>query len=147
YGQGRAVTGRVGVAIGANVGALRTSAAPWVVTGVKVAKASGTTKLARTQEHFAMENRHPVRAATLDTYSKDPGFAKKMVETHPPLLSLFPDYDYSKGHRWAMTIDLNACTGCGACTVACQAENNIPVVGRDGVLRTREMHWIRVDRY
>jgi molybdopterin-containing oxidoreductase family iron-sulfur binding subunit len=153
-GQGRKTVGRVGTDAGTSVAALRTSAAPWVVAGVKVAKAGGSEKLARTQEHFQMENRHPVRAATLATFRKEPRFVEKLEEPHPKLLSLFPDYDYSKTdeqgryrHRWALAIDLNACTGCGACTVACQAENNIPVVGKDGVFRTREMHWIRVDRY
>jgi molybdopterin-containing oxidoreductase family iron-sulfur binding subunit len=106
-----------------------------------------------------MEKRWPVRAAAASEYDKDPEYFNgklgeqgerevgRFAESHPALLSLYPDYDYSKGHKWALTIDLNTCNGCGACTVACQAENNILVVGKDGVKRTREMHWIRVDRY
>ena len=87
-----------------------------------------------------------VREASLEEYRKEPGFAEEMVE-HPPLRSLYGEYDYSRGQQWGMAIDLNACTGCNACMVACQAENNIPIVGKDQVARGREMHWIRIDRY
>ena len=83
---------------------------------------------------------------TLEEFKKEPNFANEMVE-HPPLTSLYGDYDYSKGQQWAMAIDLNACIGCNACMVACQAENNIRVVGKEQVARGREMHWIRLDRY
>ena len=86
-----------------------------------------------------------MREGTAHEYAADPTFAKKKVE-HLPLVSLFAERPRT-GHAWGMTIDLNACIGCNACTLACQAENNIPIVGIDGVRRTREMHWIRVDRY
>ncbi|MEJ7608353.1 MAG: 4Fe-4S dicluster domain-containing protein [Bryobacteraceae bacterium] len=87
-----------------------------------------------------------VREGTLAEFKKEPNFAQEMVE-HPPLQSLYGDYDYSKGQQWAMTIDLNSCIGCNACMIACQAENNIAVVGKEQVARGREMHWIRLDRY
>ncbi len=148
FGQGRKVAGRVGTGVGADTNPLRTSGA-MTLTRANVVKAGGNEQVVTTQENFNMVNRWPVRAAALEELEKEPELfrSEKFAEHHPPLLSLYPDYDYSKGHRWAMAIDLNTCIGCGACTVACQAENNIPVVGKDGVRRSREMHWIRVDRY
>ena len=116
-----------------------------------------TYPLARTQEFEYQEEpklvgfqedvvRPIVREGTIEQFKKNPHFANEMVE-HPPLKSLYGDYDYSKGQQWAMAIDLNACIGCNACMVACQAENNIGVVGKEQVARGREMHWIRMDRY
>ena len=93
-----------------------------------------------------MEGRPLVREATLTSYREDPEFAKEMVE-HPPLESLWEEHSYDQGYQWGMTIDLNACTGCNACTIACQSENNIPIVGKEQVKNGREMHWIRIDRY
>ena len=93
-----------------------------------------------------MEGRPLVREASIEEYRKNPRFAEEAVEM-PPLESIYGDWDYSKGYQWGMAIDLNACTGCNACVVACQAENNIPMVGKEQVMRGREMHWIRMDRY
>ncbi len=143
-GQGRKNVGKVGKDVGFDAFPLRSTKGLYFATATVAATGAKHT-LAQTQEHFAMEGRAIVREANLTKFAKDPAFAKKMVK-FPPLLSLFPDYKYD-GHKWGMAIDLNSCIGCNACMVACQAENNIPVVGKEGVLRTREMHWIRVDRY
>ncbi len=93
-----------------------------------------------------MEGRPIVRESSLTDYKKDPSFPEKAVEV-PKLIQLYPDKTWDTGNQWGMAIDLTACTGCTACTIACQAENNIPVVGKDQVMRGREMHWIRIDRY
>ncbi len=91
-----------------------------------------------------MEGREPARVATLEEYRKNPQFAQVDAEKNP--LSLYPAVKY-EGYAWGMALDLNACTGCGACVLACQAENNIAVVGKKEVMIGREMHWIRIDRY
>jgi molybdopterin-containing oxidoreductase family iron-sulfur binding subunit len=101
-------------------------------------------ELATTQMHWQLEGRDIVRQATIDEYRANPDFTSLQSLRQR---SLYDRYDYSKGDQWAMTVDLSRCTGCGACVVACQAENNIPVVGREGVLGSREMHWLRIDRY
>jgi molybdopterin-containing oxidoreductase family iron-sulfur binding subunit len=88
-----------------------------------------------------------VLAATLEEFRRDPQVIAKTAPHDPGKLSLYKERTYDQGYQWAMSIDLNACVGCNACVVACQAENNIPIVGKDQVLRGREMHWIRVDRY
>ena len=93
-----------------------------------------------------MEGRHVARVATLEQYSKDPGVIKHMSHTPPRTLNLYREFEYT-GNKWGMAVDLSSCTGCGACIVACTAENNVPVVGKEQVNRNREMHWIRVDHY
>lgn len=146
-GYGRSRCGRVGQNVGFNAYALRTSGARWIATGVEIRKTGKNHKLALTQNHQSMEGRPLVLAATLDEYRKDPQVIAKAAPHDPGKLSLYKERSYDHGYQWAMSIDLNACVGCNACVVACQAENNIPIVGKDQVLRGREMHWIRVDRY
>jgi molybdopterin-containing oxidoreductase family iron-sulfur binding subunit len=145
-GYGRTRAGRVGTSAGFNAYALRTSGTPWFANGLEIRKTGDRYPLVSTQHHFSMENRNLVRVATLAQFQKDPHFAREMEEQPAPDFTLYPGYAY-RGYAWGMTIDLNACIGCGACVVACQAENNIPVVGKDEVSRGREMHWIRIDRY
>jgi molybdopterin-containing oxidoreductase family iron-sulfur binding subunit len=145
-GYGRTRAGRVGSGVGFNAYALRTSDAPWFGGGLEVRKTGERQLLACTQDHWSMEGRNPVRAGTLEEYEKEPAYAKEMVEEPARDMSLYPAFKYG-GHAWGMAIDLNSCVGCNACTIACQAENNIPVVGKEEVGRGREMHWIRVDRY
>jgi molybdopterin-containing oxidoreductase family iron-sulfur binding subunit len=145
-GYGRERTGRVGARAGFNAYALRTAGAPWFAGGTEIRKTGERYPLARTQTHHAMEGRHLVRVGTLEEYRHEPHFAQHMVHEAPVGLTLYPGHQY-EGYAWGMAIDLNACTGCGACVVACQAENNIPIVGKEEVQRGREMHWIRVDRY
>jgi molybdopterin-containing oxidoreductase family iron-sulfur binding subunit len=144
-GHGRTKVGHVGKGVGVNVGPLRTSAA-FDVAPAQVAKASGKAVLSRTQEHFAMEGRPLVREATLEEFKKEPAFAEKRAEK-PNLFSLWKEHSYEGKQAWGMNIDLNACVGCNACVTACQAENNIPIVGPEAVQRSREMHWLRIDRY
>jgi molybdopterin-containing oxidoreductase family iron-sulfur binding subunit len=93
-----------------------------------------------------MEGRNLVRAGTLEEYRKDPHFIHTMGHEPPRELTLYPEHKY-EGYAWGMAIDLNACTGCSACVTACQAENNIPVVGKREVATGREMHWLRIDGY
>ncbi len=131
---------------GFNAGALRTSDAMGFTDGVKATKTGKTYLLAQTQEHHSMEGRPVAIDATLAEYKQTPMFPQYRTPD-PKVLPLWTPVDYTKGHRWGMSIDLNACTGCNACVIACQSENNIPVVGKDQVQRGREMHWIRIDRY
>ena len=144
-GYGRTKVGRIGTGVGANAYALRTMASPDVDSG-SIAKTSGSVKLSPTQEHGSMEGRPLIREGTLAEYKHDPAFAQEAVEL-PKLESMWTEKSYETGHQWGMTIDLNSCVGCNACVVACQSENNIPIVGKDQVRRGREMHWVRVDRY
>ena len=145
-GYGRSVCGRVGQGVGHRVEALRTTANFFSASGVELKKTGETYEIVTTQEHHRMEGRPIVREASVEEYKQEPGLIKEMAES-PNGLTMFPFVDYSKGYQWGMAIDLNACVGCNACLVACQSENNIPVVGKDQVQRGREMHWIRLDRY
>jgi molybdopterin-containing oxidoreductase family iron-sulfur binding subunit len=141
-GYGQAVPDRVSNEVGANAYALRDSRAPWF-DDARATKAGGSWPLALVQEHWSMEGRPIVLRRTLREYRADPAFAVALNEPARTLYMLAPDAE----HQWGMTIDLNACTGCSACVVACVAENNIPVVGKGGVRLGREMQWLRIDRY
>lgn len=142
-GQGRKVVGRVGSGVGFDTYPLRRNGVD--IVGGTLAKAAGNTKLPITQGHFSLDGRPLIREQTLEEHDKEPNWAKELVE-FPPEISLFEGYEYN-GHKWAMAIDLSLCTGCGTCVTACQAENNTTIVGPEGVLRNREMHWMRIDRY
>ncbi|HEU0121460.1 MAG TPA: TAT-variant-translocated molybdopterin oxidoreductase [Bryobacteraceae bacterium] len=144
-GYGRKEIGRVGRGIGYNAFAVRPSTGLGFASA-NITKAPGTYYMVSTQEHHSQEGRPIVQEAPLAKYEKEPHFAKE-EEEHVELFSLFQEHDYSKGNQWGMAIDLNACTGCNSCLIACQSENNIPVVGKEQVGKGREMHWIRLDRY
>ncbi len=144
-GYGRTRAGKVGSNAGFNAYVLRTSKAPWF-GGVQIRKTGERYPLACTQQHHSMEGRELVRAATLEQYRATPTFARGGREQEADNISLYPPFSY-EGYAWGMAIDLNSCVGCNACVVACQAENNIPSVGKTEVGRGHEMHWLRIDRY
>jgi molybdopterin-containing oxidoreductase family iron-sulfur binding subunit len=145
-GYGRTRAGRAGSGTGFNVNPLRTVNAMDTLPGVQLSKTGDTYQLASTQDHWSLEGRNLIRVATAAQFAEDPQFAQKME--HQPLtgLTMYGDFKYD-GYAWGMAIDQNVCTGCNSCVVACQAENNVPVVGKSQVLNGREMHWLRVDRY
>jgi len=145
-GYGRKRAGYTGTNKGFNAYAVRSSTALWTATGGKITKTGEDYPLACTQYHFNMEGRQILATGTLEEYKKNPAFAHEHAEQPPKELSLYKEYAYP-GYAWGMAIDLNSCNGCNACVVACQSENNIPVVGKEQVMRGREMHWIRIDRY
>jgi molybdopterin-containing oxidoreductase family iron-sulfur binding subunit len=169
-------TGRIGHAVGYNAYTLRTSSGPNIAVGAKLRATGRTHTIAVTQEHGSMEGRPIVREANKAQYEKLPTFAKNFdLEAHSEHIAKDPKtgrplgiyehpYDgyekrggqvgvkmkgvfHSHTHQWGMSIDLSSCVGCGACVLACQSENNVPIVGKDQVLRNREMHWLRIDRY
>ena len=147
FGYGRRRAGRVGSGLGVDAFGLRTSKAPWFDSGAEIRRTGDTYFIASTQNHFLMEGRHPVRAVTSAEYRKSPKSVAALGHEPPAeTMSLYPPFKY-EGHKWGMSIDLNSCTGCGVCVAACVAENNIAVVGKEQVGRSREMHWLRVDTY
>ncbi len=160
-GYGRSRTGRVGTGTGFDAGRLRTASALFSAP-CEVVKSGGQYELASTQLHDNIahdrfqgdnlegrtaEKRHLIREATVDEFEAHPDFPHHHGHGIDESLSMMPGYDYSDGHAWGMSVDLGACTSCNACVVACQSENNIPVVGKEEVAKGREMHWIRIDRY
>ncbi len=162
-GYGRERAGNVGNKLGFNTYLLRTTANPWIAEA-KLAAGEGTYELASTQEHFNIdasgiestafipeENdlsaRHIVRTGNLEEYKKDPKSIHHGAHKPGRELTIYPNWDYSQGYAWGMTIDMNACIGCNACIVACQSENNIAVLGKELVAKGRIMHWLRIDTY
>ena len=146
FGYGSPLAGRIGAGTGFNAYPLRTSVHPWIGSGVEIQRTGEQAALAVTNIHHSMEGRDFVRVASLEEYRKNPHFAQEMDPAPPPDSTLYPEIK-DTGYAWGMAINLNSCIGCNACVVACQAENNIPVVGKDQVRRSREMQWIRIDHY
>jgi len=149
--------------VGFNAYPLRSAKGEGFVSGATVKATGRTHTFICTQDHWTLHGRPVVREANLDQFLKQPDFAKGMdLDGHTEFLVKNPDgsikniYQHpykthpelaSKSHQWGMVVDLNACTGCSACVIACQSENNIPIVGKDQVAKGREMHWLRIDRY
>jgi MoCo/4Fe-4S cofactor protein with predicted Tat translocation signal len=152
-GYGRTRAGRVGTAQGFDAYTLRTSAAPWFATGLKIRKTGDRYVLASTQGYQSMDtpdggHRPLVRETSLEEYRKNPDFAKEQGEEPAPGLTLYKPYPYKEeDYAWGMAIDLNSCVGCNNCIIACQSENNIAVVGKEQCAIGRHMHWIRIDTY
>ena len=156
-GYGRTKAGRVGTDVGFSGYKIRTSDAPWVAAA-QIKKVGSGFGFAHPQgfqyiDHSdlpgftePLSNRHIIRTATLEDFIKNPNFAHEGIESPGPEMTLYTNYQYTE-LKWGMTIDMNACIGCKTCIVACQAENNIPVVGKEQTMRGRQMQWLRVDVY
>jgi MoCo/4Fe-4S cofactor protein with predicted Tat translocation signal len=145
-GWGHTHMGRAADGAGFDVYPLRRSDALWFASAAKIRSLNEEFPLASTQMHQAMEGRPLVLATEVEGYKTNPKFAQQESPSPPKTLTLYPFWVYS-GYAWGMSIDLTRCVNCNACVIACQAENNIPVVGKGQVLSRRAMHWIRVDTY
>ncbi len=147
-GYGRSKAGHTGSSVGFDPYGLRTSGALWADGGLEARKIGGSYILASMQMQHQLDTRRGViQGGTLAEYIQNPEKLHEGFENPPHELTLYGDWNYKQGYAWGMAIDLNACTGCDACIIACQAENNIAVVGKDQVYRGRLMQWIRVDSY
>jgi len=153
-GYGRTRVGKVGEGSGVNAYALMTSDHTAYAVGGEVVPTGALFSVACTQDHWSIMGRPIAREGTLEEYTSDREefFSEHHWNHHPEEKNLWSDaargdYDFTKGMQWGMVIDFNSCTGCNACVIACQAENNIPTVGKEQVWRGREMHWLRIDRY
>lgn len=145
-GYGRTAGGKVAKNVGKNAYSLVSfngKTYSYTAADVTVEKTGDDYELPQTQTHHTIEGRDLIREASLKEFVKDPSAGN---HKHAHIITLWDEHD-SKGHRWAMAVDLNSCTGCGSCVVSCNAENNVPVVGRKEILNSREMHWMRIDRY
>ncbi|MFZ5468904.1 MAG: Fe-S-cluster-containing hydrogenase [Myxococcota bacterium] len=145
-GYGRKGAGEeIARGVGVDAYVLRRASSPWFERGLSVEKTGRTQALALTQEHWRMEGRAPVLVGELSAWKE---LSERVHSQRGPLPSLLTHADGGEApYQWAMAVDLARCTGCSACVLACQAENNIPVVGKANVLKNREMHWLRIDRY
>jgi molybdopterin-containing oxidoreductase family iron-sulfur binding subunit len=156
-GYGREWNGRIGYKVGFNAYPLRTSDMAGFATGATLSKTGDTYPLSTTQNHWSMEGRPIIREANLSDYKEHPEFVEHMNGEAPPggAKPMYPNPFETNDkmgkpaghHQWGMSIDLVACVGCSTCVLACQSENNVPIVGKDLVSRGREMHWLRIDRY
>jgi Fe-S-cluster-containing dehydrogenase component len=147
-GYGRLDCGKY-ASSGFQVETLRREETPWILAGASLAPTGETYELVSPQGELSQHQRPLVRSASLTDFIDEPNFVQKFETVEPDDIKslLWTEPNKKDGHQWGMTVDLSSCTACGACTVACQAENNIPWVGKEQVKLGRVMHWIRIDRY